>query len=72
MDDFGAGHVSLMQLKRLPIDSVKIAQTLVSGIAGDTLNIQVIEALLNMARSLELDVVAEGVETSAGMPSVPG
>jgi len=64
LDDFGTGHVSLMQLKRLPIDSVKIAQTLVSGIPGDTLNIQVIEALLNMARSLGLDVVAEGVETS--------
>ena len=64
LDDCGTGHVSLMQLKRLPIDSVKIAQTLVASIPGDTLNVQVIEALLNMARSLELDVVAEGVETT--------
>ena len=64
LDDFGTGHVSLTQLKHLPIDSVKIAQTLVSGIPGDTPNAQVVEALLNMANSLELDVMAEGVETS--------
>lgn len=64
LDDFGTGHVSLMQLKRLPIDSVKIAQTLVAGIPGDALSVSVVDALLSMARSLELDVVAEGVETT--------
>jgi diguanylate cyclase (GGDEF)-like protein len=65
IDDFGTGYSSLSYLHRLPIDTLKIAQNFTSSLHNDDdRNIQpVLKAILGIARSLDLSVIVEGIET---------
>jgi diguanylate cyclase (GGDEF)-like protein/PAS domain S-box-containing protein len=65
IDDFGTGFSSLGYLDQLPIDSLKIDRSFVSGRGDGIANLKIIQTIVSLARELGLDVVAEGVETKA-------
>lgn len=63
LDDFGTGYSSLSYLRRFPIDVLKIDQSFVHGLKVNSQDEQLISAIIGMGKSLDLNIIAEGVET---------
>lgn len=64
LDDFGTGYSSLTYLKKLPIDSVKIDRSFIQELPHNNEDASIVTAILTMTRSLDIDVIAEGIENS--------
>ncbi|MBK1886317.1 MULTISPECIES: putative bifunctional diguanylate cyclase/phosphodiesterase [unclassified Marinobacter] len=65
IDDFGTGYSSLAYLQNLPVQVLKIDRQFISSLGGQSGGSQIVTAILGIAEALDLDVVAEGVETQA-------
>lgn len=65
MDDFGSGYSNLAFIRRLPLHQLKIDQTLTQEIEHSSHNRSIIQAIIAMTKALELELVAEGIETEA-------
>jgi diguanylate cyclase (GGDEF)-like protein/PAS domain S-box-containing protein len=72
IDDFGTGYSSLSYLHKFPIDILKIDRSFVSRIGAAGENLEIVKAIVMLARSLGMDVVAEGVETPVQLAQLRG
>ena len=67
IDDFGTGYSSLRYLKEFPIDALKIDRSFIQGVIDSQEDAAIVKSVINLAHNLQLDVVAEGIETQAQM-----
>jgi EAL domain-containing protein (putative c-di-GMP-specific phosphodiesterase class I) len=65
LDDFGTGFSSLSHLKQFPIDTIKIDRAFIAELGGDSASDEIVRAMIDLAHSLGMTVVAEGVECAA-------
>lgn len=65
LDDYGTGYSSLGYLKSYPVSTVKIDRSFIKGIGADTVSGIIVRAIVDLSKALELEIVAEGVETQA-------
>lgn len=72
VDDFGTGHSSMMYLKRLPIDVLKIDRSFVAGLGLNADDSSIVRAISSLGAALNLAVVAEGVETETQLEALSG
>jgi diguanylate cyclase (GGDEF)-like protein/PAS domain S-box-containing protein len=70
LDDFGTGYSSLSYLRHFPFDILKIDKSFIEGIDGNRQNQAVASAIVTLGRTLELDLVAEGIETAGELHSL--
>ncbi len=70
LDDFGSGFSSLGYLKRFPLDGIKLDRSFIENVADGLTDAQIVRAVVEMARALGLEIVAEGVETSDQLVAV--
>ncbi|MGH2981731.1 MAG: putative bifunctional diguanylate cyclase/phosphodiesterase [Solirubrobacterales bacterium] len=70
LDDFGSGFSSLGYLKRFPLDGIKLDRSFIENVADGLTDAQIVKAVVEMARALGLEIVAEGVETADQLAAV--
>jgi EAL domain-containing protein (putative c-di-GMP-specific phosphodiesterase class I) len=63
IDDFGTGYSSLAYLRHFPVDRIKIDRAFIAGIETDNADVELVRSVVSLARALDLDTLAEGVET---------
>jgi EAL domain-containing protein (putative c-di-GMP-specific phosphodiesterase class I) len=72
IDDFGTGYSSLSYLSRMPVDVLKIDKSFIDDILHSRQQMALVETIVNLARTFELAVVAEGVENDAQRAALAG
>lgn len=72
LDDFGTGYASLVHLRTLPVDEIKIDRSFVSGLGTITNRGEIVQAMLGLAKALGLSTVAEGIETDSEAVTLAG
>ena len=67
IDDFGTGYSSLSYLHQLPLDTLKIDRAFINKIEKNKKSLQIVETIMNLSNTLDINVVAEGIETEKQM-----